>query len=76
MRGNGPASAGRDGCTGGTALSDPKEIPCPKCGQMMRLVPDSQWRLFEVRTVDYLCPNCLHVEQVKAILVERARKED
>lgn len=54
-------------------MSDPKEIPCPKCGQMMHLVPDSQWHLYDVRTVDYMCPNCLHVERVKGIALRKER---
>ena len=37
----------------------------------MRLVPESEWQLFDVRTVDYICPNCLHVERVKVIVLEK-----
>lgn len=45
-------------------------VKCPNCGEEMRLMPDSDWQLFEVRSVDYMCPRCLHVERVKSIVIE------
>lgn len=45
------------------------EMRCPKCGNVMHMVPESDWQLYEVRTVDYICPVCLHVERVKTIII-------
>lgn len=36
----------------------------------MRYVPERDWQLYEVRTVDYICPVCLHVERVKTVAIE------
>lgn len=44
---------------------------CPKCGNDMLKIDDSVWRLYEIRTVDYICPNCLHVEKVKTITLRK-----
>jgi len=62
----------------GGAVVDTSEfnLTCPKCGEAMRAMPYSEWHLWEVRTVDYICPNCLHVEQVREIMVKRARRGD
>lgn len=49
---------------------------CPKCGERMLLLLDTDWSLFELRTVEQICPNCLHVERLETIAVERARRED
>lgn len=38
---------------------------CPKCGSQMELVPWSEWRLGERRTIDAICPNCLHTERLE-----------
>lgn len=46
---------------------------CPKCGEDMLKIDDSVWRLYEVRTVDYICPNCLHVEKVKTIALRKGK---
>lgn len=51
-------------------------MTCPKCGGEMKAMPESDWQLYEVRTVDYICPNCLHVEQVREIMVESVRREE
>lgn len=51
-------------------------LTCPKCGRQMRLLPDTEWQLWELRTIDAICPNCLHVEQFETIVAERARRED
>jgi hypothetical protein len=37
---------------------------------------ETEWSLWEQYSVDAICPNCLHVERVRTILVERARRED
>lgn len=47
------------------------EITCPKCGERMRIMPDTEWQLWEVHTVDAICPRCLHVERIKTIIVKR-----
>lgn len=52
------------------------EVTCPKCGERMRVMPDTEWQLWEVRTVDAICPRCLHVERIKTIVAERAKRED
>ena len=38
---------------------------CPKCGRQMELVPWSEWTLGERRTIDAICPNCLHVKRLE-----------
>jgi len=52
------------------------EIICPKCGERMVVMPDTSWSLWELRTVDAICPNCLHVETIETIVAERSRRED
>lgn len=37
----------------------------------MRVMPDTEWQLWEVHTVDAICPRCLHVERIKTIIVKR-----
>lgn len=49
---------------------------CPKCGHRMRLMPDTEWSLWELHTIDAICPNCLHVERIETIVAERARREE
>lgn len=46
---------------------------CPKCGGDMREVADGTWTLYEVRVTEYICPNCLHVEKVKTIVLRKER---
>ena len=46
---------------------------CPKCGNNMQMIPDSEWQLHGLWSVDYICPVCLHVERVKCV---KAEKED
>lgn len=41
----------------------------------MRIVPETEWQLWEVHTVDAICPNCLHIERITTMLVE-AKRED
>lgn len=41
------------------------------CGGKMLLAPETEWQLYKVRTVDYICPTCLHVERVKSIIIKR-----
>ena len=38
---------------------------CPKCGWQMELVPWSEWTLHGQRTIDAICPNCLHTERLE-----------
>ena len=38
---------------------------CPKCGRQMELVPWSEWQLGERRTIDAICPSCLHIERLE-----------
>lgn len=40
-----------------------EDVRCPKCGGRMERWAD--WTLHRVRTVEYLCPSCLHVERVE-----------
>ena len=47
---------------------------CPKCGERMLLLFDTEWSLFELHTVEMICPNCVHVETIETIVAERARK--
>lgn len=46
---------------------------CPRCGHDMRVMPETDWTLHGMRTVDAICPNCLHTERIWAI---EARRED
>lgn len=52
------------------------DLTCPKCGRQMRLLPDSEWSLWELHTIDAICPNCLHVEHFETIVAERAKREE
>jgi hypothetical protein len=36
----------------------------------MRELPDSEWQLFDVRKVTYLCPRCLHEQRVRMTALE------
>ena len=49
---------------------------CPKCGERMLLLPDTDWSLFELHTVEMICPNCVHIKTIETIVAERARRED
>lgn len=49
-------------------------MTCPKCGGEMRPVPDSEWHLWDVRRIDYICPNCLHVETRETIVLRERGK--
>jgi hypothetical protein len=54
-----------------------EEAPtCPKCGEKMVLLPDTTWSLWELHTIDAMCPNCLRVEKVVTIVAERAKGEE
>ena len=37
----------------------------------MEFVPFTEWSLHGVHSVDFICPNCLHVEHVEVIEAER-----
>lgn len=39
----------------------------------MLKMDDSEWHLYELRTVDYICPSCLHVEKVKTIALRKGK---
>ena len=52
-----------------------EEPRCPKCGQTMRIVPETEWTLWEKYTVDAICPNCLHTKRIEAIILERKRED-
>ena len=47
---------------------------CPKCGERMLLLPDTEWSLYELHTVEMICPNCVHVETIETIVAERAKR--
>lgn len=42
----------------------------------MEALPDTEWSLFELHSIDYICPNCMHVERHEYIVAERARKKE
>lgn len=44
---------------------------CPKCGHRMRIVPEREYQLWDVHTVDAICPNCLHVETIDVVTAKR-----
>lgn len=46
------------------------EIRCPKCGNYMQIMPDTDYQLYDVRTVDAMCPVCLHVEKLEVLVVK------
>lgn len=48
-------------------------VACERCGHDMLYVPEADWTLFELRTVEYICPNCLHVKKVTGIVLKRER---
>lgn len=49
------------------------ERVCPKCGERMLLLPDTEWSLFELHTVEMICPNCVHVEVIETIVAREDR---
>lgn len=53
-----------------------EERTCCKCGHKMRAIPESEWHLFELASIDYICPNCLHVYRVEYLVEERRRGTD
>ena len=52
------------------------ERTCPKCGDRMLVLPSSERSLWGLRTVEAICPNCMHVERHEYIVAERARREE
>ena len=40
------------------------DVQCPLCGATMERMPDTEWTDGRTRTVDVLCPRCLHRETV------------
>lgn len=36
----------------------------------MRYVPEREYQLWDVHTIDAICPRCLHVETVSVIEIE------
>ena len=40
------------------------EIQCPNCRALMEPLWDTEWTDGRTRTVDVLCPNCLHRETI------------
>jgi len=50
-----------------------EEIACRKCGEAMLPVSDSVHRLFDVVTIEYICPNCLHVEKRTYFVARKER---
>lgn len=52
------------------------ERTCPKCGERMCLLPSSEWSLWGLRTIEAICPNCLHVERFEGIVAERDERGD
>lgn len=36
----------------------------------MRYVPEREYQLWDVHTIDAMCPRCLHVEKVSVIELE------
>lgn len=46
---------------------------CPKCGKPMYLLPDRDWTLNDIKVVEAICENCLHVERITTVV---AKKED
>lgn len=49
------------------------DTTCPKCGERMLLLPDTDWSLFDLHTVEMICPNCVHVETIETIVVREDR---
>lgn len=47
---------------------------CPKCGERMLLLPDTDWTLFDLHTVEMICPNCVHTKTIETIVAERAKR--
>lgn len=50
-----------------------EEMYCPKCGGRMLLLPDSEYQLYEVYAIQYVCPNCLHLEEVRCLTLRKER---
>lgn len=48
---------------------------CPLCHDEMKPMPMTEWHLYELCAIDYICPRCLHVERVQGIIAERKRKD-
>jgi len=49
------------------------ERRCPKCGEPLYLLPDRDWTLGDVRTVDIICANCLFTDTITTVV---ARKQE
>jgi hypothetical protein len=49
------------------------ERRCPKCGEPMYVLPYSDMTKGEIKTMDAICENCLHVEQVTVIAAKREK---
>lgn len=45
-----------------------KERSCPICGSPLLPLYDSDTTTWGVRTIDLLCENCLHVEQLVTVV--------
>ena len=41
-----------------------EKMTCPLCGRTMEELEDTEWTDGRQRTVDVMCPNCLHRETV------------
>lgn len=54
-------------------MADPLSTVCDKCGHEMLLAPSSELTLHDVKTVQLICPNCLHVRDVEVIVVQMER---
>lgn len=48
---------------------------CPKCGAVMRVMPETDWCLRDMRTIDAICPNCLHVERLWAVPARKTEEK-
>ncbi len=46
------------------------DIRCPKCGNHMQVMPDTEYQLYDVHTIDVICPVCLHVERMDVLIVK------
>jgi hypothetical protein len=51
-----------------------EKVVCDKCGHEMSAVSD--WCLDGLTIIEYICPNCTHVERREYIVAERARREE
>ena len=43
-------------------MRDLPELKCPKCGEKMEYLYDTEWSLWSHYEIDAICPNCLHVQ--------------